>query len=273
MCDRLEGSYRHVDADVHAGLVSLGDHKVAPETIAQARIELASRGFVKTSFIVPDDIRDAVAGEVRGLVEGAGTRRELRFKATGDTPRRMRNVRQDQIAAASLLIPAIYGSAALEAALTRIAGEPVLPCPYQPEQYVVTRLEYSGDTHGWHWDDYSFALVWVIDCPPADYGGFVQCVPGTTWDKRNPGIGRALISGPMYSFELAPGDLYLMRTNTTMHRVYPITGGVRTIMNMAFASAADLERQMTHETMDDLWSDVAAGNYREMTAEFHETLS
>jgi hypothetical protein len=35
---------------------------------------------------------------------------------------------------------------------------------------------------------------------------------------------------------------------------------VRTIINMAFASAADLERQITHETMDGLWSYMTAEN-------------
>jgi hypothetical protein len=58
--------------------------------------------------------------------------------------------------------------------------------PYEPEQFVITALDQDGDTHGWHWDDYSFALVWIIDCPPVAYGGFVQCVPHTEWDKNDP---------------------------------------------------------------------------------------
>jgi hypothetical protein len=273
MFEQSEAAAGHVGADECAGPEALAGHEVSSDVIARARMDLASFGFAKTSFIAPGGLKHAIAREVRDLIEEAGTRRELRFKATGDTPRRMRNVRRDQIAAASRLIPAVYGSAALRATLSQIAGEPVLPCPYEPEQYVVTRLEYSGDTHGWHWDDYTFALVWIIDCPSVDDGGFVQCVPGTTWDKRDPGIGRALVSGPTYSFGLAPGDLYLMRTRTTMHRVYPISGGVRTIINMAFASAADLERQISHETMDGLWSDINAGNYQEMAAEFHGTVS
>ena len=45
-----------------------------------------------------------------------------------------------------------------------------------------------------------------------------------------------------------------MRTDTTMHRVYPITGGRRLIVNMAFAASRDLDRPMTHETMDNLWA-------------------
>lgn len=255
------------DNNMCAIVESFAGHTVASESIAQARASLARYGFAKISFLVPDDIKDAVAREVRGLIDDVGTRRELRFRQTGDTPRRMRNARQDEIAARSRLIPEIYRSVALASMLAEIAGDSVLPCPYEPEQYVVTRLERAGDTHGWHWDDYSYAVVWIIECPPVDYGGFVQCVPGTTWNKEQPAIGRALLSGPTYSFGLAPGDIYLMRTRTTMHRVYPISGGVRTIINMAFASAADLDRQITHETMDDLWSDIAADGYPETSAE------
>ncbi|MBS2965969.1 hypothetical protein KGA66_23185 [Actinocrinis puniceicyclus] len=232
----------------------LGQHEVDPMLIAQARKGFAAYGFAKIPFVVPDRLKDAVAREVRAVLDEVGTRRDLRFKATGNTPRRMYNARRDEIAAVSELIPAVYDSPALTALLTEIVGEPVLPCPYEPEQYVATRLENPGDTHGWHWDDYAFALVWVIDSPPADNGGFVQCVPGTTWDKQNPSINRALLSGPTYSFELVPGDLYLMRTDTTLHRVYPVSSGIRTIINMGYASAADLEREISHETMDELWS-------------------
>lgn len=254
----MSGGRDSVDAYTLEKLDSLAAHEVDPAWLADARKHFAQLGFAKASGIVPDHLKQAVGHEVLNLVRDVGVRRDLRFEATGNTPRRMRNVRRAQIAEGSTLIPAVYGSGVLNGVLSEIAGEPVWPCPYEPEQYVVTRLEHSGDTHGWHWDDYSFALVWVIECPPVDAGGFVQCVPGTTWNKQNPAINRALVSGPMYSFELRPGDLYLMRTDTTLHRVYPISAGVRTIINMGFASTADLERRVSHETMDGLWADFAA---------------
>ena len=58
----------------------------------------------------------------------------------------------------------------------------------------------------------------------------------TSWNKNDPQLPRWFVSRPIYSMELAPGDLYLMRTDTTMHRVYPITGGRRLIINMAYAA-------------------------------------
>lgn len=211
-------------------------------------------GFAKVSFIMPDQAKEEVAAEVRGLIEQAGIRRDVTLDATGGTPRRMRNVRQAEISRSGGAISQIYQLAPLRAMLSLVVGEPVLPCPYAPEQYVITRLERGGDTHGWHWDDYSFALVWIIECPAAENGGFVQCVPGTTWDKRDPAISKAFLSGPIYSFAMRPGDLYLMRTDTTLHRVYPITQGIRTIVNMGFASRADVSREISHETVDELWA-------------------
>lgn len=103
--------------------------------------------------------------------------RDLRCAETGNTPRRMRNVRQAEI---------------------------------------ITRLERAGDSHGWHWDDYAFALVWVVECPPPADGGSVQGVPRTRWNKREPG-GPDLASHPIHSWYLQPGDAYLMRTDTTLH--------------------------------------------------------
>lgn len=93
----------------------------------------------------------------------------------------------------------------------------------------------------------------MIDCPPVAHGGFVQYVPHTEWNKNDPGLQQWFVTRPIYSIELIPGDLYLMRTDTTLHRVYPITGGRRLIVNMGYASCGDLTKQISHETMDSLW--------------------
>ncbi|MEU6674041.1 hypothetical protein [Streptomyces sp. NPDC046925] len=168
----------------------------------------------------------------------------------------MRNVRHREISAHGSVLPAVYRDAAFLKALAIIAGEPVLECPYEPERYVITELRHSGDTHGWHWDDYSFAVVWVVACPPVEHGGFVQCVPRTHWNKADPQLHRQFIGRSIHSFELGPGDLYLLRADTTLHRVYPLTRGRRLIVNMGYASRADLGKSVSHETMDSLWNEA-----------------
>jgi hypothetical protein len=243
-----------VDRELTQTIRSHVDTSALENDVHAARRDFAYLGFAKVSFLLPTEMKGLVAGEVERLFESHGTRRDLRFKETGYTPRRMRNIRRAEVFRSSDLIPSIYGLGILRDLLSDVVAEPVHLCPYEPEQCVITRLESEGDTHGWHWDDYSFALVWVIECPPVEAGGFVQCVPRSTWDKGNPQINRQFVSGPIYSIELVPGDLYVMRTDTTLHRVYPIQQGRRTIVNMGYASSADLDRPMTHETMDALWA-------------------
>ncbi|WP_157229074.1 HalD/BesD family halogenase [Nocardia brevicatena] len=226
----------------------------AAQRLAAARRDLDRCGAVVVSWLVPASVRRAVATEAIQLAARVGVRRDLAFAETGFTPRRMRNVRQVQIAEHGVAIRRIYASGAVTDAIATVVGQPVYLCPYEPEQFVITQLDRPGDTHGWHWDDYSFALVWVAECPSAVDGGFVECVPGTVWDKRRPGIERILRKRTVHRLAVEPGEVYLMRAKTTLHRVHPIRRGRRTIVNMAFASEDELCRPVSHETMDALWS-------------------
>lgn len=195
-----------------------------------------------------------MAAEALRLIEGVGVRRDLVLAETDFTPRRMRNITRQKIDEQGRVIPQIYRSDVLLKLLGRLVSEPVYRCPYEPEQFVITQLEQAGDTHGWHWDDYSFALVWVAECPPAADGGFVEYVPDTTWDKQRPSVDAILRERAVHRLEVGAGEVYLMRTRTTMHRVHPLQRGRRTIVNMAFAAAGELCAPVSHETMDALWS-------------------
>jgi hypothetical protein len=230
-----------------AGRVDGGQYLMSRESFHK-------NGFALVPYVLPDDVKELVAAEVRDLLDRRSVRRDVRFAATGNSPRRMRNVGASEIRERHGTIRELYESPALLGALAAVAGEPVLPCPYEPEQYVITHLERQGDTHGWHWDDYSFGLIFIVDCPPTDLGGFVQTVPNTRWDKADPRVFDQLINNSIRSYALRPGDLYLLRTDTTMHRVHPIEpGATRTIINMAYAAERDLHKDISHETMEDLF--------------------
>jgi hypothetical protein len=232
--------------------------QVERTAVDEACRDFARIGHAKMSFLAPPSVKQAIADEVHELLDTVGVRRDLRFRETGDTPRRMRNVTREQIVARGAVVPLVYRCEPLLKVLGDIAGEPVHPCPYEPEQFVITSLDREGDTHGWHWDDYAFALVWIIESPPVEDGGFVQFVPGTTWDKDRPAINEAFVQQPIHSMALAPGDLYFIRTDTTLHRVYPIKNGRRRIVNMGYASSSNLAQEPSHETMDQLWSAPSA---------------
>lgn len=143
------------------------------------RQNLAHRGYAVVSKMVPACIRSAVADEALQLVEEVGVRRDLMIEETGFTPRRMRNVTRAQIVERGSVIQQVYESSWMTGMLAEVVGEALYPCPYEPEQFVVTRLERASDTHGWHWDDYGLALVWVAECrqAPGDDNAVIACVP------------------------------------------------------------------------------------------------
>ncbi len=237
-----------LDADIQAHLLAQ-----PAASFATARTQFLADGIAMISFVLPQAAKDRLAVEVRALAASAGRRRDLRIAHTGHTPRRLRTVPAAIIRERHGEITALYLSASFQQALSRITGEEVLPCPYPPEQYVITQLERGGDTHGWHWDDYSFAAVLVVDCPPLEDGGFLQCAPGTSWHKSQPAVFRTLVDHPIRSYELGPGDMYLMQTDTTLHRVHPLLRGTRTIVNVAYAGRRDLRKAISHDTVEDLF--------------------
>lgn len=232
---------------------------VDDEQFSSARKSFHNSGFGLVSYLLPDVLKEQIKAEVQDLLERQSVRRDLHLQETGNTPRYMRNVRAEEIRANGGVLVDVYQSREFRSALARVAGEEVLECPYEPEHYIITQLERPGDTHGWHWDDYSFGVVIVADCPPVEKGGFVQTVPDTSWDKENPQVFKKLVTNPIYSYELVPGDIYLLRTDTTLHRVHPVEeGATRRIVNMAYAAKRDLQKTITHETMEDLFQEVSS---------------
>lgn len=219
-----------------------------------SRESFLERGFALVSYLIPDDVKRLVAREVEELLNEQSVRRDLRIPQTDDTPRFMRNVAADDIRSRNGAIVELYGCDAFRNALTEVASEPVLECPYEPEHYVITHLDRPGDTHGWHWDDYSFGVIFVLESPAPEKGGFVQTVPNTRWNKSDPAVFRKIIANPIYSYELKPHDIYLLRTDTTLHRVHPLESDARrTIINFAYAGARDYDKEIAHETMEDLF--------------------
>jgi hypothetical protein len=85
----------------------------------------------------------------------------------------------------------------------------------------------------------------------------LQCVPHTRWDKTDPRINEYLCANPIRTYGFVHGDIYLLRTDTTLHRTVPLTtDATRIILNMTFASEADLRRGLTGD--DRWWEDSAA---------------
>jgi hypothetical protein len=70
-------------------------------------------------------------------------------------------------------------------------------------------------------------------------------------------VNEYLCANPIRTYGFVPGDIYLLRTDTTLHRTVPLTSdATRIILNMTFASEADLQRGLTGD--DRWWEDSAA---------------
>jgi L-lysine 4-chlorinase len=218
-------------------------------------------GLVRLRDIVPDDLKDEVRGEVLRLLAQFAERRDLRLATTGNTPRRMSVVRSERIGENSGLLREIYASPALGGVLSTISGEDLIPCPSRDEEFLITRHETPGDTHGWHWGDYPVALIWLIQAPGPEHGGLLQCVPHTDWDKANPQIYRYLCENPIYTYHFGTGDIYFLRTDTTLHRTTPLEiETTRIILNMTWSSTRHAARVPVGD--DRWWENVAAAAAR-----------
>lgn len=212
---------------------------VDPAALLHSRNRLAETGIARLGFLLPYRVKRALAVEALALVEHHRQWGEL-LPGGEESPRHSIEVPPQAIATHANLIPQLYDCDVLRRDLSIVAAESVLPCPI-PQRFAVTRVHYD-DIPQWHWDDYSFALVLVVECPPLEEGGFIQTVAHTQRDRQFPDVHRTLTRNPIHSWELQPGDLYLMRTASTLHRVYPFEHGRRTILSMYFATRADLDR-------------------------------
>lgn len=225
------------------------------EHIQQFQRNFKHVGFVKIpNLLSPRDVTN-LSDECLEICSSLGKNKNMEMKSTQNTPRIMRTVGQHILAKESKTIPQIYASEALRDFIGSIVGEPVFQAPWDPEKFVLSYLHREGDTHGWHWDDYSYAFVLYLKAPAIDQGGFVQTCAGGIWDKRQPKVFETILNGAIRTHRCEAGDAYILHASKQLHRVTPITrGGDRLIVNMTWASKADLERDMTHETNDLLFA-------------------
>jgi hypothetical protein len=230
----------------------------------QSYLDKLSRNFKDDHIAIIDDLLpkemvDILTTDVKDLLEKESKRRQLLIKESGNTPRSYTSVGRDAICDQAGAIPAIFSSDAVLQFLRKIAGEALERVPYKPEEYIINSQCEPGDTHGWHWDDYAYALIWIVDAPDPLLGGRVEYLANVEWKKDSTeSYLRAILQGScIRSSYIDRGQCYFMKTNTTLHRVAPLTGSTtRTVVVFTFASQEDLRsNSITHNSMEDIYPD------------------
>jgi S-adenosylmethionine decarboxylase proenzyme len=193
-----------------------------------------TNGIVDVTGLVSDDTFAAVRSETMRLLE------PLRGVAL---------VRGAGVSEHSRLVRDLYTSRELLAPLEAIAGERLFPCSDRDDALLVTQHCGRGDALDWHWGSGSYALVWIVEAPPLDCGGLLQCVPNTPCAPQKPDVLCHLVGNPIHTYYFRTGQLYLLRTDATLQRTIPLTKDVaRITLSMTWVSKAALDRALDGDT-------------------------
>ncbi|MBL1077701.1 hypothetical protein JK358_25190 [Nocardia sp. 2] len=205
---------------------------VDPAALRHGRDRLAETGIARLGYLLPHRVKRSLAAEALALID---QHRQWNTPPEGETPHSV-DLSHREVTAHGNWIPQLYNCEMLWHKLSDVAAEEVRPGP-PPHGYAVRRRHHDDPPDQWRWADYPFELVLIVECPELAAGGFVQTVAHTRRDQPlEGGVYRTLTRNPIHSWELVPGDLYLLRAATTLHRVHPFTHGRRTTISMSFVS-------------------------------------
>lgn len=204
------------------------DHSA--DRLGQLRKLFTVEGYAPLPGFLTASGLDALRREVAHL-ESVATRRDFNMACMNDTPRHMTTVGGHVIADESPLICDLYLDPAIMQFLRDVTGLELVPAPDLVERHVANFLHLPGDIHGAHFDDYPVALLLLVETPgsPED-GGLLEFL-------ANAGD-LAEIDGPdtRRAFHVS-GDAYVLRTDTTAHRVTALSRPCRrVVLNFAYAT-------------------------------------
>jgi hypothetical protein len=231
--------------------------KIPSSLLQYMKDDYADDHMVVFDKLLPEDIRNSMESEANLLLEKEAQRRDVIIAQSGDTPRAYNSVGRNIIRSNGRHIPAFFDSPSITAFLSAVVGEPVYGVPYEPEEFIINSQSRTGDTHGWHWDAYTFALIWIVDEPDVLKGGRVEFVPKTPWKKTDTKdwMQEILSTKAISSYHISKGQCYLLRAGETLHRISPLTGETkRTVIVFTYATEKDLtDANISHESMEAIY--------------------
>lgn len=141
-------------------------------------------------------------------------RKDFLMPQSHNTPRKM-DVIGGYATNTDIELTCIYKNLRLKTVLSVITGIEVSECENLVENIIFTVMHDTGDTHGWHIDDYPIAFIIGVDVSDDIQGGLVEI--------KNP-------DGSLANLSLKQGDAYILRSDILEHRVTPISNVTRRII-------------------------------------------
>jgi len=225
------------------------------QLLSRYKLNFKENGLVNIKDLLPSDLWDALVKETVFIAMNYGVERNIISAQSDYTKRALTTVGNEACRNNGPIMSAIYDSIVFHSFLSLIAGESVHMCHNEIEQLAISIMSEPGNTHGWHWDDCSFALIFMIDSPPAEYGGFTQLIPNTEYEKENCNIYETITRHNIQSHSFPTGSFYFFRSGTTLHRVHPLVKPTRRlIINMDFVSDEDLTRELDTSTTESFYN-------------------
>jgi hypothetical protein len=215
---------------------------------------LKNDGVALLTGILGEELLGQLEKEADQLLEEHGKRVNLLIQSTGNTPRKYVTVSRDKVFANAPAISTLYSSEVMLQLMEQVTQAKAITCPYEQEQIVVNKMSEPGDTHGWHWDDYTYSLVLVLEAPRSKSGAQVECVDGTQWDKRKARVKEYLESNSIQTLSLQSGSAYLLLGKRVMHRVSPMQeNDSRKIICFTYATQEEQNIKIEHSSMEDIY--------------------
>lgn len=197
------------------------------ETVRELKEVFARDHIVHLPEMFSEPVFSALKEEALKLTEVATSKNFT--MSVWETPRILHVVNAPNIIEHSKLLWTIYNNHFLVNFMQEIVGAKVYPSR-QPVSFLnVNHLKGTGSTHGWHVDDGAFAFILSCVSPDIGDGGTVEYVPhwptfcktlGRKVDESvNDSVEKARMQGLVRELYLAEGDGYIIRSDTTLHRV------------------------------------------------------
>jgi hypothetical protein len=212
--------------------------------------------------LIDAEVLPALVAEAAALVRD-GRRRDFQMPGY-ETPRKLTAIGGRTITARSPLITSLYSSIEIRNLVAGIVGQAVFECRHCDEFLVLNHLGARDDTHGWHLDDPTWALVIVFEAPGPYEGGRVEIVPPVadlgefTAEAAKAVVAQAGALGRIVELELSAGDAYLLRADKCLHRVTPLgtPHARRTALNLAFEETSTPEHAKYLHTTTLMYGDA-----------------